>query len=114
MIIDPLSEQQRREADAPHEVTSASNSGPEHHEGETNMSATLNGFRCDPATAEHVITDPGGDDRFGMYHALEGTLYRAPEGHWFVVRALTPDEAREWLEPQGDEVMLRRRFPDNA
>lgn len=73
--------------------------------------AILNGFVCDPATAEHVITDSGGDDRMGMFHALEGTLYQAPEGHWFVVRALTPDEAREWLECQGDKVLLRHRLP---
>jgi hypothetical protein len=39
----------------------------------------------------------------GVWQTLDEDLYRAPEGHWFTVRALTPDDARQWLERHDDE-----------
>lgn len=78
------------------------------------MGAFLNGFHCDPCTAEEVATHPGGDDRLSHeFRSLDESLYLAPEGHWFAVRALTPDEAFDWLQTHGDAVALRKRFPAN-
>lgn len=72
----------------------------------------MSGFRCDPATAELVMSRPSSDDRLGRaWHTLGVALCLAPEGHWFTERAMTPDEAREWLEQHCDRVALQQRFP---
>jgi hypothetical protein len=41
-------------------------------------------------------------------------LYRTPEGYWFILRPLAPDEAREWMVAHDDEVLLRQTFPDEG
>ena len=75
---------------------------------------TVNGITLDPATAEYVAGHPGGDCDFAPEDCrrfYEG-LYKTPEGYWFVVRPLAPDEVRTWMEAHDDEVLLRRSFPE--
>ena len=74
---------------------------------------TINGIRLDPATAEHVAGHPGGDFRFAPedYRRFDEDLYKTPEGYFFIVRPLAPDEARAWLEAHDDEALLHQMFP---
>ena len=75
----------------------------------------INGIAIDLATAEHVSTHPGGDLRFDpeQLRRFDEELYKTPEGYFFIVRPLAPDEARSWLEAH-DEALLQQMFPDDA
>ena len=76
----------------------------------------INDIRFDPATAEHVITHPGGDCKFEPMdncRRFDEELYRTPEGYWFVVRPLAPDEAEGWIIAHGDEPLARQLFPED-
>lgn len=77
------------------------------------ISPVINGVRCDPTTAERVLTNPGGGpvERERQLHRFDEVIYQSPEGSWFVVRPLDPEEARQWIEDV-DEVDARQRFPD--
>ena len=78
---------------------------------------TINAIRFDPATAEYVAAHPGGDCHFTPEEScrrFDEYLYQTPEGYWFVVRPLAPDEARAWMEAHGDEVLLKWKFPDEG
>ena len=74
----------------------------------------INGIRIDLATAEHVITHPGGDCNFEPMdncRRFDEELYRTPEGYWFIVRPLDPEEAEGWIIAHGDEPLARQLSP---
>ena len=76
--------------------------------------AVINGIRCDPATAECIYTSPAGDDCYigDGFRRFDEVLYRNPDGYWFLVRPLAPDEAQEWVEdPRHDSVLAKQLFP---
>jgi hypothetical protein len=77
---------------------------------------TINGTRFDPATAKHIAGHPVGDGYFEPddCRRFEEHLYKTPEGYWFILRLLAPDEARAWMVAHDDEVSLRRTFPDEG
>ena len=77
---------------------------------------TINGIRIDLATAKHITTHPGGDVNFDPHEErrFDEELYKTPEGYFFIVRPLAPDEARAWLEAHDDEALLQQMFPDDA
>ncbi len=77
---------------------------------------TINDIRFDPATAAYVAGHPGGDCDFAPeeFRRFDEQLYTTPEGYWFVVRPLAPDETRAWMVAHGDEVLLRQTFPDQG
>ena len=78
-------------------------------------SVTINDIPFDPATAECVSVHAG-----NLYRDLEDfwrfdeVLFKVPEGYWFVLRPLAPDEARKWLRANRDDILLRQVFPDEA
>jgi hypothetical protein len=82
--------------------------------GRAKRAIVINDIRFDPATAEHITTHPGGDCNFAPEECrrFDERLYKTPEGYWFVVRPLAPDEARAWMVAHDDEVLLWRTFPD--
>jgi hypothetical protein len=91
-----------------------------HTEGEngrgTRGGVVINGIRCDPTAATHVYTSPAGDDCFtgDGSRRFDEELYRNPDGYWFLVRPLAPDEAREWLwDERHDSVLAQELFPDD-
>jgi hypothetical protein len=67
-------------------------------------------------TAACVSVHPGGDYHFAPEDCrrFDEHLYRTPEGYWFILRPLAPDEAREWMVAHDDEVLLRQTFPDEG
>ena len=74
-------------------------------------------IRCDPATAEFVYTSVAGDNCFtgDGFRRFDEELYRNPDGYWFLVRPLAPDEAQEWMEDgRHDHVLARQLFPGDA
>ena len=77
---------------------------------------TINDIRFDPATAKWVCTHPGGDHTFDPedFRRFDEDLYQTPEGYWFIVRPLAPDEAKDWLKAHGDDVLLGQVFPDEG
>jgi hypothetical protein len=77
---------------------------------------TINGIRIDLTTAEHICTHPGGDANFEPsenFRRFNEELYRTPEGYWFIVRPLDPEEAEAWIIAQGDAQLARQIFPDD-
>ena len=74
---------------------------------------TINGIRLDPATAERVAGHPGSDLYFDpvQERRFDEHLYKMPEGLFFIMRPLAPDEAQEWLVAHDDTVLLSRMFP---
>ena len=73
----------------------------------------INDIAIDLATAEHVCTHPGSDYHFDpeQLRRFDEVLFRTPEGYWFIVRPLGPDETRSWLEAHDDEALLHQTFP---
>jgi hypothetical protein len=74
----------------------------------------INGIRCDPTMATHVYTSVAGDNCFtgDGFRRFDEELYRNPDGYWFLVRPLAPDEAQGWLEDERhDSVLARQLFP---
>ena len=74
----------------------------------------INGIRIDPATAEHICTHPGGDLQFEIEddpRHFDEVLYRTPQGYFFTVRPLAPDEAKGWIIAHGDDIRARQLFP---
>jgi hypothetical protein len=63
--------------------------------------AVINGIRCDPTTAERVLEAPGRASNMSGWdrepHRFDEALFHNPDGYWFVVRPLDPEEAREWV-----------------
>jgi hypothetical protein len=77
---------------------------------------TINGIPIDLTTAEHVSTHPGGDALFEPsenFRRFDEVLYRSPQGYFFVVRPLNPEEAETWIIAHGDEPVPRQLFPDD-
>lgn len=78
--------------------------------------AVINDVRCDPATAELVYISPAGHNCYTPedgFRRFDEVLYRNDGGHYFLVRPLAPDEARDWLEDgRHDRVLARQHFPD--
>jgi hypothetical protein len=76
----------------------------------------INDIRFDPATAAHIARHPGGDHTFDPedLRRFDEDLYQTPEGYWFIVRPLAPDEAKNWLEAQDDAALLRQTLPDEG
>ena len=77
----------------------------------------INGIRIDPATAEHISGHPGGDANFepmDNFRRFDEQLYRTPQGYFFIVRPLDPEEAEAWIIAHGDEPLARQLFPDDA
>jgi hypothetical protein len=76
----------------------------------------INGIRCDLNTAAYVCTHPGGDQEFSPEpesgRRFDEELWRTPEGYWFVIRSLAPDETAMWMASHGYEVHFRAMFPD--
>jgi hypothetical protein len=78
--------------------------------------SAINGIRCDPATAEHIYTSPAGDNYFirDGFRRFDEVLYQTPDGYWFLVRPLAPDEAEAWLKFEvHDDVLAQQLFPDD-
>ena len=76
----------------------------------------INGIRCDPTAATRVYTSPAGDNCFAIdgFRRFDEELYRTPDGYWFLMRPLAPDEAQQWLEDERhDGVLARELFPDD-
>lgn len=75
--------------------------------------AVINGVRCDPTTAEQVLTRNGGGPVMYAHelHRFDEVLYRNDAGYWFIVRPLDPEEAQEWIEGV-DQVCAQQLFPD--
>jgi hypothetical protein len=74
----------------------------------------INGIRCDPATAEHISGHPGGDANFypsENFRRFDEHLYRTPQGYFFIMRPLDPEEAEAWIIAHGDEPLARQLFP---
>lgn len=82
--------------------------------GGAKHSITINDIHFDPATAEYVSGHPGGDYHFdpGPERRFDEHLYKTPEGYWFILRPLAPDEVRAWMKAHDDNVLLKRTFPD--
>jgi hypothetical protein len=77
---------------------------------------TINGIRIDPGPAERVYTSVAGDNCFTGegFRRFDEVLYRNPDGYWFLVRPLAPDEAREWLQDdRHDPILAQQLFPDD-
>jgi hypothetical protein len=84
--------------------------------GDAKRAITINGIRIDPATAEHISGHPGGDANFypmDNFRRFDEHLYRTPQGFFFVVRPLDPEEAEAWIIAHDDEPLARRLFPDD-
>jgi hypothetical protein len=69
-------------------------------EGENGRGArdgdVINGIRCDPSAAEHICGHPGGDANFypmDNFRRFDEHLYRTPQGYFFIMRPLDPEEA---------------------
>ena len=88
---------------------------PEGADGKgTRRAITINGIRIDPATTEHICTHPGGDANFepmDNFRRFDEELYRTPQGYFFIVRPLDPEEAETWIIAHGDEALARQLFP---
>jgi hypothetical protein len=84
-------------------------------DGGAKRAITINGIRIDPATAEHICGHPGGDGLFEVldnFRRFDEHLYRTPQGYFFIVRPLDPEEAEAWIIAHGDEPLARQLFPD--
>ncbi len=81
----------------------------------TRRGITINGIRCDPATAELTYTSIAGEDCYvpdERFRRFDEALYRNADGYWFLVRPLAPDEAQKWLEDERhDDILARELFP---
>ena len=99
------------------------------------MKKIIDGKRYDTATALEVASASSSCGR-GDFRSWEETLYRTPNGNWFVAGEggpmtkygrpdgggmttggkglfpLYPDEAREWLEEEGETKALETYFAD--
>ena len=77
--------------------------------------AVINGIRCDPMTAERVLDAAGRAGNMSRWnrepHRFDEALFRNPEGYWFVVRPLDPEEAREWVGSVEGEAVAEEYFP---
>ena len=76
----------------------------------------INGIDCSPATVRCIYTAVAGDDCFtgNGFRRFDEVLYQNPDGYWFLVRPLAPDEAQEWLsDGRHDEVLAQRLFPED-
>src|SRR5215217_6608959 len=74
---------------------------------------TINGVRIDPGTAKHISTHPGGDGNFELndnFRRFDEELYRTPQGYFFIVRPLDPEEAEARIIAHGDELLAREIF----
>jgi hypothetical protein len=87
----------------------------EEADGGAKRAIRVNGIRIDLATAEHVSTHPGGDCNFEPEECrrFDEELYKTPEGYYFIVRPLAPDEAEAWIIAHGDEPLARQLFPED-
>jgi len=96
-------------------ATAAPDNGATPRQRNPAANAVINGIHCDPATAELVYTATAGHDCFtgDGFRRFDEVLYRAPDGYWFLVRPLAPDEAREWVgDPRHDSILAKQFFPD--
>jgi hypothetical protein len=98
------------------------------------MKAIINGKRYDEDTADKVASANSGVGPGDFRHYRE-CLYITPKGNWFLageggprtkyshqagnaisggakIIVLTPDEAREWLEAEGEHEALEKYFSD--
>ena len=83
---------------------------------EARRAITINGIRIDPATAEHISGHQGGDCNFEPMdncRRFDEHLYRTPQGYFFIVRPLYPEEAEAWIIAHGDEALAQQVFPRN-
>lgn len=81
------------------------------------MSATINEISCNPEQAEWIYASPAGSDCFTHdgFRRFDEVLFRGPDGFFFLVRPLAPDEAKQWLENwRHDHLLARRLFPDRG
>jgi len=79
--------------------------------------AVINNIDCNPTTAARIYTSVAGGNCFpdDGFRRFDEVLYRNPDGYWFLVRPLAPDEAQEWMEyGRHDSVLARRLFPGAA
>ena len=65
----------------------------------------INDIRFDPATAEYVAGHPEGDCNFAPEDCrrFDEHLHKTPQGYWFILRPLAPDEVRAWMVAHDDE-----------
>jgi len=98
------------------------------------MKAIIDGLRYDTDTAEEIAVHSNGLGPSDFHYLLE-TLYRTPNGRWFVhgeggartryacpagdgrtrgrdIRPLRREEAMEWLEAHGKVKALEHHFAD--
>jgi hypothetical protein len=76
---------------------------------------TINGIHIDLTTAEHICTHPGGDANFepmDNFRRFDEHLYRTPQGYFFIMRPLDPEEAEAWIIAHGDEPLAKQIFPE--
>jgi hypothetical protein len=80
----------------------------------TTRAIKINGFPIDLTTAKQVCVHPGGDANFypmDNFRRFDEELYRTPQGCFFVVRPLDPEEAEAWIIAHGDEPLAKQIFP---
>lgn len=98
------------------------------------MEKVIDGLLYDTESAGEVAEWSNGHEPNGA-HRVDETLYRTPNGRWFVhgrggglsrysesvaggsragegIRALTPNEAQQWLEDRGETEALKEWFAD--
>lgn len=78
---------------------------------------TINDIPCNPDQAEWIYASPAGELCFvpDGFRRFDEVLFRGPNGFYFLVRPLAPDEAREWLENgRHDHLLARELFPDRG
>jgi hypothetical protein len=76
----------------------------------------INGIRIDLTAAKLISVHPGGDANFAPmenFRRFDEHLYRTPEGSFFIVRPLDPEETKAWIIEHDDEPLARQLFPDD-